>query len=103
MLNGHRRRPATPGHAKIMNGREKRLTAIKLLLNLDDIPNRWHQKRWTDLEALIEFVQKDAPLDLAQTDPALFRTLRAAITEYYIRGYGQFSLSQVRKLARRRT
>jgi hypothetical protein len=102
-LNGRRHDPVTPGQPETMDGRERHLTAIKLLLNLDDIANRWHQKRWADLEALIEFAQKDAPLDLAQTDPALFRSLRAAITEYYIRGYGQFNLSQIKKIARQAT
>ena len=36
---------------------------------------------------------------LAQTDPALYRTLRAAVTDFNVRGFGQLNAAKLRRLA----
>ena len=82
-----------------MNAREQELTARALLADQSQIDVFLKERRWAELAALIRFVQKDAPIELAMSDSALYRTLREQITRFYINGGGAFSLSRIEALA----
>ena len=58
-----------------------------------------HQKRWAELAALVRFAHRDVPVQLAQTDPALYRQLREQITRFFLRGGDAFSLERLEALA----
>lgn len=83
-----------------MNAREEELTARALLADQDQIDVYLRQKRWAELAALVRFVRRDVPADLAQTDPALYRQLREQITRFFLRGGDVLSLKQLEALAR---
>lgn len=42
---------------------------------------------WELLREVARLVQKDAPHDLAVTDPALFQSWRAAVTRFHLGGW----------------
>ncbi len=42
---------------------------------------------WDLLREVAHLAQQDAPLELASTDPALYRTWRAAVTKYHLKGW----------------
>ena len=53
-----------------------------------------------DVAALVTFIKEsEHNHDLAMTDPALYRTLREAITIFYLRGGGALNLEKLRLLA----
>jgi len=83
-----------------VNAREKELVARFLLANQDQINIYFHQKRWAELAALVRFARRDVPVQLAQTDPALYRQLREQITRFFLRGGDVFSLKKLETLAR---
>jgi hypothetical protein len=83
-----------------LTARQRELTARHLLANPDQIPVYLKQKKWRDLEALVEFSTKDAPLSLAHTDPALFASLRQQITDFHLRGWSRLNLEKLRELAK---
>lgn len=83
-----------------MNAREEELTARVLLADQAQIDICLHEKRWAELAALVRFVRRDAPPALAQTDPALYRELRAQITRFYLRGGDVLSLEKLDALGR---
>ena len=83
-----------------MNAREEELTARALLADQAQIDVCWHQKRWAELAAVVRFARRDVPLELAQTDPALYRELREQITRFFLRGGDGFSLEKLVALAR---
>ena len=58
-----------------------------------------HQRRWAEIVPLAEYLEHDVPKELAQTDPALYRTLRAAVTDLDVRGFGQLNAAKLRRLA----
>jgi hypothetical protein len=47
----------------------------------------------------VEFATKEFPTDLAITDPALYRSLRDAVTTFHLRGGGALNLEKLRQLA----
>ena len=57
------------------------------------------ERRWADVATAVEFAETELPHDLAMTDPALYRTLRGAITTFYLRGGGALNLEKLRQLA----
>ena len=79
--------------------REKEITAQTLLTRPDGIASALKERRWADVGAAVEFAETDLPKDLAITDPALYRTLREAITRFYLRGGGALNLEKLRRLA----
>ena len=81
-----------------MNAREEELVARALLADQEQIDICLHQKRWEELAALVRFVHRDVPVQLAQTDPALYRQLRGQITRFYLRGGDVFSLKRLEAL-----
>lgn len=82
-----------------MNAREEELIARQLLADQDLIDVYLKERRWAEIAALLRYVQRDVPHELATTDPALYRTLRAQITRFYVNGGAAFSLSRVEALA----
>jgi hypothetical protein len=84
-----------------LSARECEMTARYLLGHLEEVPVYLKGRRWAELQALVEFVSRDAPPDLAQTDPALYRLLRQQITEFRIRGWSCLDGRVLRRLARK--
>ncbi len=79
--------------------REQEITAQTLLTRPDGIATALKERRWADVGVAVEFAEADLPKDLAITDPALYRTLREAITRFYLRGGGALNLNKLRELA----
>ena len=83
-----------------MNAREEELIARALLADQAQIDVYLAEKRWPELAALVRFARRDAPVQLAQTDPALYRQLREQITRFFLRGGDVLSLKRLEVLAR---
>jgi hypothetical protein len=66
-----------------MNAREDELIARALLADQSQIDVYFKEKRWRELAALVRFARQDVPVQLAQTDPALYRQLREQITLFF--------------------
>lgn len=47
------------------------------------------------LEEVARLAQRDAPAELAVTDPALFASWRAAVTRYHLAGWGGMTPERV--------
>ena len=84
-----------------MNAREEELIARDLLAHPEQVNVYFHQKRWAELAALVRFARRDVPVQLAQTDPALYRQLREQITRFFLRGGEVLSLKKLEALARK--
>jgi hypothetical protein len=91
--------PSIAAIFEIMTAREKHITAHHLLLNLDEVKIVWHQRRWEELAAVVEYAQEDVPVILSKTDPHLYQLLRNAVTEFNLRGYDNFNLTAIKALA----
>ena len=83
-----------------MTPREEELVARTLLERPELVGRIWKERRWSELAALVRFARRDVPLDLARTDPALFRTLRQGITDFWFNGGALFSAESLDRLAR---
>ena len=81
-----------------MNAREEELIARALLADQSQIDVYLKQKRWAELAALVRFARRDVPVQLAQTDPALYRQLREQITRFFLLGGDVFSLKRLESL-----
>ena len=78
-----------------MNPREEEL-AVRSLLETPALVNlAFKEQRWAELAALVRFAQRDVPVALAQTDPALYRRLREQITQFFLLGGDIFSLPKI--------
>jgi len=84
-----------------MNAREEELVARKLLADQEQIDVYLREKRWAELAALVRFARRDVPVELAQTDPALYRQLREQITRFFLRGGDVLSLEKLEAMANR--
>ncbi len=73
--------------------------ASALLADPDATLQCFHEKRWAELAALVRFVRRDVPVELAQTDPALYRTLRDQVTRFFLRGGDALCLEKLEALA----
>ena len=82
-----------------MNARQEELIARALLADQDQIDVYYKEKRWAELAALVRYARRDVPVELAQTDPALYRQLREQITNFFLRGGDVFSLEKLEKMA----
>ena len=82
-----------------MTAREEELVAVALLGDPEAELACFHQKRWRELAALVRYAQRDVPVALSQTDPALYRTLREQVTRFYLRGGGAYSLEKLEAMA----
>ena len=83
-----------------MNPREEELVALALLEDPALVNLYWKEKRWAELAALVRFVRRDVPVELAQTDPALYRRLREQITRFFLLGGDIFSLEALEARAK---
>ena len=83
-----------------MNAREEELIARTLLADPEQVSLFYQQKRWAELAALVRFARRDVPVELAQTDPALYRQLREQITRFFLRGGDVLSLKKLEVLTR---
>lgn len=79
--------------------RDQEITAQRLLTTPYGVATALKERRWEDVAAAVEFAANDVPKDLAITDPALYRTLREAITTFHLRGGGALNLDKLRQLA----
>lgn len=75
-----------------MNPREEELAVRALLEDPARVDVALKEKRWAELAALVRFAQRDVPISLAQTDPALYRRLREQVTRFFLLGGDVFSL-----------
>lgn len=82
-----------------MTARDEELTARALLADQQQIDVCLREKRWLELAALVRFARRDVPVQLAQTDPALYRQQREQITRFFLRGGDVFSLEKLEALA----
>jgi hypothetical protein len=82
-----------------MTPREEELTARHLLEHPDQLGVYLKDRRWAELAALVRYVKQDVPHELAMTDPALYKTLREAVTRFYLRGGGGLNLHKLEELA----
>ena len=56
---------------------------------------------WEFLREVARLAHADAPMALASTDPALFATLRAAVTKYHLKGWTHMTPERVDAVHRR--
>ena len=75
------------------------MVARQLLEHQELIDVYLKERRWAEVAAVVRFVQRDVPQELAMTDPALFRTLREQITKFFLRGGGVISLEKLEQAA----
>jgi hypothetical protein len=78
-----------------MNPREEELAVRALLETPTLVDLAFKEQRWAELAALVRFAQRDVPVTLAQTDPALYRRLREQITRFFLLGGDVFSLEEL--------
>jgi hypothetical protein len=79
--------------------RNQEITAQHLLTQPYGVAKALKERHWADVAIAVEFAETEIPRDLAITDPALYRTLRDAITRFYLRGGGALNLEKLRQLA----
>lgn len=78
-----------------MTAREEELVARHLLAHPEDVDVYLKQRRWAEVAALVRYARRDVPVELAATDPALFRTLREQVTRFFLRGGDVLSLEKL--------
>lgn len=81
-----------------MTAREEELVARHLLAHPEEVDVYLKQRRWAEVAALVRYARRDVPVELAATDPALFRTLREQITRFFLRGGDMLSLEKLAAL-----
>ncbi len=82
-----------------MTAREQELIAREMLARPELLGIRLKERRWADVAALVRYVRRGVPDDLAMTDPALYKTLRDQITLFHLRGGGALNLEALERLA----
>jgi hypothetical protein len=80
--------------------RDEELAARALLEDPALVNRYWKEKRWANWRRLVRFARRDVPVELAQTDPALYRRLREQITRFFLLGGDVFSLEALEAKAR---
>jgi len=55
---------------------------------------------WELLEEIARLAEADAPVEMAASDPAMYATLRAAITRFHLGGWSAMTAERVREVAR---
>jgi hypothetical protein len=83
-----------------MTAREEELVARDLLEHPEKVGMYFQQKRWHELAVVVRFARREVPVELAQTDPALYRRLREQITRFFLLGGDAFSLEALEAKAR---
>jgi hypothetical protein len=82
-----------------VTAREQELAAREMLARPELLGIRLKERRWADVAALVRYVRRGVPDDLAMTDPALYKTLRDQITLFHLRGGGALNLEALERLA----
>lgn len=54
---------------------------------------------WELLEEIARLAEADAPVEMAASDPAMYATLRAAITRFHLKGWSAMTAQRVREVA----
>lgn len=54
---------------------------------------------WELLEEIARLAEADAPIEMAATDPAMYATLRRAITSFHLKGWSAMTAERVRLVA----
>jgi hypothetical protein len=60
-------------------------------------------KDWELLREVARLAEEDAPIELAATDPALYRALRDAITRFHLGGWSAMTPNRVDKVVQELT
>lgn len=79
--------------------RHQEITAQHLLTQPYGVAKALKERRWADVALAVEFATEEIPADLAITDPALYRSLRDAVTTFHLCGGGALNLEKLRHLA----
>ncbi len=82
-----------------MTAREEELTAREMLEKPELLARKLKERNWADVAALVRYVQRGVPPELAMTDPALYRSLREGVTHFHLRGGGALDLEKLEALA----
>ena len=82
-----------------MTAREEEMVARTLLNDPTLVDAYFREKRWAELAALVRYARRDVSVELAQTDPALYRQLREQITRFFLRGGDAFVSEKLEALA----
>lgn len=78
--------------------RSAEIDAVYLILNYQEFVKVVAAKEWARLLNVMRLVKQDVSPELALTDPALFKTLRDAITRLYVQGWVPRSVRKLEKL-----
>ncbi|GAB4361719.1 MAG: hypothetical protein Kow00114_16470 [Kiloniellaceae bacterium] len=83
-----------------MDKRNRLATGVRLLRDYlhDDLvlARTLRERRWSDLLAAVEIANTEIDPSIAVTDPALYKTLRDAVTKFFLRGYGCLDVGLLR-------
>lgn len=79
--------------------RKQEIQALAMLSSDFGIERALIEKRWQDVLIAVEFARTDAPTELANTDPRLFRQIRSCVTRFLLRGGRVFNTDKLRQLA----
>ena len=89
---------ANPNVRNVPGARRREPAARHLARHPDEVLALLEQKKRRESVAFADVIAADAPVALAATDPALYRTYRAAVTEIYARGLA-LNADELRRLA----
>jgi len=78
--------PTFGARNSVLGARRREMEAWALAQHLDQVVALLAAKKWEQLIPFADAVAADVPVALAATDPALYRTLRKALTEVHVRG-----------------
>lgn len=75
-----------PSKKSVWGARRREMEAWTLAQHPDRVVELLAAREWGQLVPFADAVAADVPIALAATDPALYRTLRKALTEIHVRG-----------------
>lgn len=81
-----------------LGSKEQETDAIHLLLNYDAFLAAVGNKDWDRVLNVLKYAKQDISSELAQTDPALYKNLRDAVTRLHIQGWIPKSLRGLEKM-----
>lgn len=87
--------------ARMAGARQRELVTLDMVKHPRKAAVALRERRYDIVADLVEYIQHDVPRSLAQTDIALFRTLRRGVSELMVMGFGKLNASDLRNLATR--